>query len=771
MKYIDKFLKVLKTDRNTFATYLLTLVSIYILVDRLVEVLMMCFTGISVSYWGPIGYTIALACPVFAFLFSGSSKFAANKNSKIALFNVYCMALYIVGISMVIQWVNALCWLLLLSVPNYVEIITEFSELVKPAFQALALYIPLTTFYGVFKYLFFKVNDVLDLRKAICDYGGISLSDKSKGWGPYTCEVEVCTDRGNGKPAKIPESRRYESMIVVGVSGSGKTSMVYEPMIARDMEKKNFFKEASKELGITALRTGLAHLTHPYDNEYLNRNFSLKMLTPTEGKEKLYKAFMSKMIMSTNTSDGFVYRNLGLTYMSPDFETISHMVDVAENFGLPYHLIDPENPGSPGLNPFVYEDPSKTAIAISSVLRGMYNTIHTDAETAYREHTATQAIENLSILLKEMYPRLHEGVLPTLEDMLKMLNNFDLVEDMCNKLEASPELADKYSLQLGYFKKYFYQSSDNRKDTEKFVHSAISQLDNLLRIDSVRNILCNRVNNIDYDKVLENGEITFVCTRRGDLGATANKAFGLFFLLVMQYSVLRRPGNENSRIPHFLYIDEFPDYICNATDSIFTLYRKYRVGTIISAQNLAQLAPKENTKYRDTILANCTSKVVFGNNTPEDNAWWQKEMGDHREWKYTNDYKTDKVEYDSTYKGAKWEWKENIKAGKLQALKFKNCAFKTKDLGGKNVFVEGIVDFLDSKYKEPYHSKTYDFSKYTNGIAEDLDAKPKKEKFDPTHVDFSSDGEIDPIQYNTTDSSYLLNNDDAIVFDFKKNKK
>ena len=40
-KYIDKFLKVLKTDRNTFFTYLLTLFSVYICVDRLVEMLLL----------------------------------------------------------------------------------------------------------------------------------------------------------------------------------------------------------------------------------------------------------------------------------------------------------------------------------------------------------------------------------------------------------------------------------------------------------------------------------------------------------------------------------------------------------------------------------------------------------------------------------------------------------------------------------------------------------------------------------------------------------
>ena len=79
MKYIDKFLKKLKTDRNTFATYVLTLISFYICIDRLLEILFIAFTGLSVSYWGPIKYTFALACPIFAFYFSFASKFVTDK--------------------------------------------------------------------------------------------------------------------------------------------------------------------------------------------------------------------------------------------------------------------------------------------------------------------------------------------------------------------------------------------------------------------------------------------------------------------------------------------------------------------------------------------------------------------------------------------------------------------------------------------------------------------------------------------------------------------
>lgn len=770
LKKIDKFLKWLGTDRNTFVTYILTLATLYIMVDRVVELLILFFTGIGVSYWGPITYTFALACPVFAFLFSGSSSFAKSYKLKVTYLYVYCIALYVIGISMAVQWINGLLWLLFLSVPNYTTIVTEFSNLIRPAFQSIAIYLPLITFYPLFKWLFTTINESKDIRDGINDYGGIDLSDKKAGMGPYTCENILCRDKVKGHIAKIPEARRFNPALIVGISGTGKTSMVFEPMIARDIEKKFFFKEVSKEMGFTALKTGIAYLNRPYNNDYLNENFTLNMLTPAAGKENLYNAYMKKMIYYDKGSRGIIYRTLGLTYISPDIESTKNMIDVANNYNISYNLIDPNDPNSMGINPFVFDDPSLTAVAISTVLKGMYNSTHLDDEETFRANTAMQAIENLSILLKVMYPRLHNGDLPNLEDMLKMLNDFDLVEDMCKQMEEIPELAEEYYLQLGYFKKNFYRNSDMRSDTEHFVYSAITQLDNLLRINNVRNILCNRTNNINFDNMLENGDITFVCTRRGDLGATAHVAFGLFFILLMQFSVLRRPGNENSRIPHFLYIDDFSPYVCSATEALYTIYRKYHVGTIISTQTLSQLGPKDSSKYRDTILSNSTTKLVFGGITREESEIWEKEFGDHREWKFTSTYNTSKVQYEDKLGNPVWDWKANIKSGKLQALKFKDCAYVIKDLKGKNNYGDGKVDFLEAKYKEPHLPKKYDFSRFTSGIAEDHTSNDKKKKLDLTKTDYSVDaqGDIDPIKTDNTDSKFLFDNDDAIVFDLKR---
>lgn len=771
MKIIDKFLKFLKTDRNTFFTYILTVLAIYFAVDRLIEVLLMIFTGVSVSYWGPIHYTIALACPVFAYLFVCSSSFIKNDSMKITFLYLYIITLYIIGVSMAIQWMNLICWLLFMSTPGYVSVVTELTYLIKPAFQSIAAYLPLVTFYPLMKWLILTVNDTNNIRKSIMEYSGINLTVPKDGIGAYSCEMPFQDDKKTGDKVRITENGRFQSTFICGISGSGKTSMLFEPMMAKDLEKKFFFKETSKELGYTALKSRIAILNKPYDNDYLNKNFNLNMISPTYGKEKVFKAFLSKMILDAST-DNIIYKDVGLTSVSPDFESTSRMLEVAENFNIPVNLIDPNNASSIGLNPFTFEDPVRISLIISSVLKEMYSKAGADLEESYRQNASLQAVENVCILLKEMYPRLNGGDLPTLEDMLDMFNDFSLVENMCNKLMENEELAKKYKIQIGYFKKNFYANGINKADTEKYIQPAASQLDILLRVPGVKSILCNRSNNLNYDKALANGEITLVCTRRGDLGSAVHTAFGLFFLLLMQYSVLRRPGNEKSRIPHFLYIDEFPDFITHGTTNMFTLYRKYRVGIIISAQNLRQLGAKGG-KYRDIILANCYNKFVFGNNTPEDNEWWSNEIGQKREWNFSYSYNTEEVKYDAKYGNAKLENKVKFTPGQVQGLGAKQCYFKIKDTKAK--YSNGVikVDYLASKYHEKHEDKQYNFNKFINGIDTDVDDNDnKKPKFDLKNLKFdvADNGDVDPIKSNTTDSNFLFDNEDAIVFDINKKK-
>ncbi len=767
MKIIDNFLSKLGVSRNTFATYILTLITVYLSVDRIVEILLMLFTGVSYSYWGPFQYTLALACPMLAYAFSVPSEFASTKKKKVTLFYIYVIGLTIIVTSMFTQWLNMGAWLLLIFNPGYVDLVTNFSDLIRPALTSLTLLMPILIIPKIFNFLYFGVNDSKDMKQSIWDYGGIDLSDKKQGHGPYTCDIYICQNSETSAQITMPETSRYQSMFVCGASGTGKTSLVFEPLIARDLERKFFFREVSKEMGFTALKTGIATLNKPYDNDYLNTNFNLNMLIPTSGNEDVYKAYMKKMILDSTSE--ITYRDCGVTVMSPDREISDHMINVCKNFGLPYNIIDPSDKDSIGLNPFVYDDTNKIAITISSVMKAM---VDISKYELFKELQVIQAIENISILLKEMYPKMNEGMLPNLEDMLKMFTNFDLIEKMCKILEHDEELKEKYNTQLVYFKNNFYKDAPNKHNTETFISVVADILDRLLRVPGVKNILCNRHNNINFDKSLANGDITFICTRRGDLGATNHKAFGLFFLISMQNAVLRRPGNEKSRVPNFLYIDEFPDFICKATEPIFTMYRKYKVGTVISAQNLEQL---NVSGAKQTILSNCASKIFTGGGVISELEWWSSEFGQKREWSMSNSIDFDKGKYDAKHGNVEWKFTPYFKPGKLQTLSQKECAFKIRGSNGKPVVGPGKFNYLESKYKEPKKIKTFDFGKYSDGVTtetEDTENGLNKKKFNPKKLDFIDErNEINPVQTDTTDSNYLFDNEDAIVVNFKNKKK
>lgn len=767
MKIIDNFLSKLGVSRNTFATYILTLITVYLSVDRIVEVLLMLFTGVSYSYWGPFQYTLALACPMLAYAFSVPSEFASTKKKKVTLFYIYVIGLTIIVTSMFTQWLNMGAWLLLIFNPGYVDLVTNFSDLIRPALTSLTLLMPILIIPKIFNFLYFGVNDSKDMKQSIWDYGGIDLSDKKQGHGPYTCDIYICQNSETSAQITMPETSRYQSMFVCGASGTGKTSLVFEPLIARDLERKFFFREVSKEMGFTALKTGIATLNKPYDNDYLNTNFNLNMLIPTSGNEDVYKAYMKKMILDSTSE--ITYRDCGITVMSPDREISDHMISVCKNFGLSYNIIDPSDKNSIGLNPFVYDDTNKIAITISSVMKAM---VDISKYELFKELQVIQAIENVSILLKEMYPKMNEGMLPNLEDMLKMFTNFDLIEKMCKILEHDEELKEKYNTQLVYFKNNFYKDAPNKRNTETFISVVADILDRLLRVPGVKNILCNRHNNINFDKSLANGDITFICTRRGDLGATNHKAFGLFFLISMQNAVLRRPGSEKSRVPNFLYIDEFPDFICKATEPIFTMYRKYKVGTVISAQNLEQL---NVAGAKQTILSNCASKIFTGGGVISELEWWSSEFGQKREWSMSNSIDFDKGKYDAKHGNVEWKFTPYFKPGKLQTLSQKECAFKIRGSNGKPVVGPGKFNYLESKYKEPKKIKTFDFGKYSDGVTtetEDTENGLNKKKFNLKKLDFIDErNEINPVQTDTTDSNYLFDNEDAIVVNFKNKKK
>ena len=639
---------------------------------------------------------------------------------------VTCILFGVVLGGMACTWINQGFWWLLQRFPNYNTVKMYFPELFAPAIKTACFAVPFVAIFNIIDYFLLILRDE-DLPKSIAGFCGLSLTGGSKDNGMFTCETIICNEKDSAIPIVVPEKKRYEGTLVQGATGTGKTATVLLPMSALDLERKYFFREYSKKIGYSMLKKGIAYMNGPFNNEYINRNFSLSYLRPKRGMEDEFMENVKPVVQfKDNATGNITYKDIGITIVENDGKFISDFIGVANNFDIDVLSIDPINPDTLSINPFAIEDPAKVASIVADVLNSMYESQGGGgAGDPFFTQVTIDAFQNLSILLKEMYPRMNNGEVASLEDMLELLYNFDKVEEMTEEMKKVPELEQKYKLLIAYFEKNFYKPSLNingyeipgtrgsgRKDTEKFLYGAITQLNNLIRNPGLKKALCGKTNMINFDKALEEGKVITACSRKGDLGVLQAKAFGMFFILQFQDAVLRRKGTEDSRTPHFLYIDEFPEYINKDMEVMFTLFRKYRCGVSIALQNLSQLSKGDKSGYyRQTVLANTKTQIVFGDTVPEDSDYWEKAFGQN---KIPDQSSSFKIVDGELVKSTSLEVKKKIRAEayKIQDLGFKNVFFKTKDEKGKTIYGKGKTDFLNSKYKEKAHTLMFNFEKY-----------------------------------------------------------
>jgi hypothetical protein len=675
--------------------------------------------------WGynPYLYSFYILVTVYAYATSLSTKFIKKPDDKITQMRIAYALLAVILFGMFANMSNELISMFVLDAADPKKLSKIPPDILESAIRLTTFYLPVIFLVGLTSLIRTMTTNTIGV-KGIQDLKISFYKSPGELTGPLTCEVMLCMDVDKNAPVMVPESKRFEAMLIQGATGTGKTSTLLQPMGCMDIERKYFFREKSKELGYSALGKGYAYIEAPLSNQELNRTFSLRYLKPVKGKESLFEAEVKDMLKYKDEETGeYYYRDLGLCAVEPDGSYAGVLQTVAKNYSIDCVIVDPMHEDSVGINPFIGQSPSKVASIISTVLKGMYESEGSGDSSAFFGQVTQQALENLSILLKVMYPRMHGGLLPTMEDMLEMLYNYDIVEMMCEELKKDPEIYREYKILVGYFEKNFYKPHLNdrglpiqgsvgsgRKGTEQFLYGATTQLDNLLRQKDVKRVLCARTNNVDFDDVLDTGKILTACSRRGALSSVLSKAFGMFFILALQDAVLRRPGSENTRTPFFLYIDEFPDYVNKETETCFTLFRKYRCGMVVAIQNLSQLERTQAMQYyKKVVIANTKTKVIFGDTNVEDSEYWKEIFGKSKQWKEKvvghEDDKQWKVQIQN-------ETDDVFDEGDIKKQAFKRIRYLTKNPKGDTIMGSGKTDFINKKYLEEHPAKFYDFTKF-----------------------------------------------------------
>ncbi|MGE7924713.1 type IV secretory system conjugative DNA transfer family protein [Viridibacillus arvi] len=293
----------------------------------------------------------------------------------------------------------------------------------------------------------------------------------------------------------------------------------------------------------------------------------------------------------------------GLSVIEPKGDVAQMVADVSEEMGLPYTHIDPEAEETAQFNPMEGEI-NDVAEATVVVLKGLFG-----KQDAFFATVQELSARNVTKLLKELH-----GDNLDITDVLNSLQDVDLLQRQVKELR---KLKGESNLTQFFENELLGSMGDKYR---QFVIGLRAQLENIISNDSLKRIMTGR-SSINIDEHFATGGILAVNTALGKL-RTSGDAFGQFVIMHLQNGTFRRPGTEDTRIPHILIVDEYSRYINPDVEVFLSIAASYKVAGIFATQSLGQLSV-ESGKYsaqeiKRSILTNCRSKICFGGVASED---------------------------------------------------------------------------------------------------------------------------------------------------------
>lgn len=291
---------------------------------------------------------------------------------------------------------------------------------------------------------------------------------------------------------------------------------------------------------------------------------------------------------------------LGITVVAPDAEFVHQVKDWCNNLCIPCTIIDLDDPNTCKFNP-LEGDATIVAEIMRSVLRNVFG-----EQDAFFSQAQELHAKNTMLLLKRLM-----GNDLSLLDVYKALMD---IEDVQNQVDRYEEHYGEDVVTI-YFKKEAF--GRNKDKLHQFAMGLRMQISDMLTNQTIYNVLVGR-SDINLDQHMAEGGVLLFNTALGKMGHMS-KVFGQFLIMHLQNAVFRRPGNEFTRIPQYLYIDELPVYFNPELQDLLNMGRKYRCACTFTIQGPAQLENgKQGKSIRKIIFNGCRNKIVIGIEDSED---------------------------------------------------------------------------------------------------------------------------------------------------------
>mgnify|MGYP000011969878 FL=1 len=137
----------------------------------------------------------------------------------------------------------------------------------------------------------------------------------------------------------------------------------------------------------------------------------------------------------------------------------------------------------------------------------------------------------------------------------------------------------------------------------------------------VRNIIGQPKSAFNMYDAMQQKKIILMNLSKGIAGEETSKLIGKIIAMQVKLSALKRAKiSEKDRVPHYLYVDEFQNYVSQSFESILSEARKYKVGLVVAHQYTDQLKQEGlggNMDLSKTIFGNIGNMFVFKVGAPD----------------------------------------------------------------------------------------------------------------------------------------------------------
>lgn len=365
-------------------------------------------------------------------------------------------------------------------------------------------------------------------------------------------DIQICENLETKIPVVLPKKDRYLHMLILGPTGSGKTSQVILPMINQDVQNLEAGITVMEPKGDLAEKVYAMCQYYGRDAIYFNPILdSCPYFNPLQGKEE-------DVIENMTTT---------IRMLAPDSSTFF------QNMG---------------------EDLMRNALKVLKRTKGDKATMI----DLYRLIAGTK--ESRSMI---------QALMDVKGDRETVAENIDIVQ---------------------YFMGEYFNDKMKTFEHCSGVRAQISKIVSNKFLRRVLNPPPDHGSDIDWDSHLKNGTVICITTAQGSL-RDLGSFLGYLLILSFQSSVFKRPGNENTRKDHFLYIDEFQKYANPGFADMLTQGRSYRVASHLATQNRALIgmgSGQEGKDFIELVSTNARNVILFPGGNATDAKYYSDEFGE-----------------------------------------------------------------------------------------------------------------------------------------------